>query len=62
MVEAAVRTGSADPSVVFHRGYYDCRSIGDGRIGVPRARRLQDTGALPMTIVFGPAAGTPYSC
>ncbi|MEO7338257.1 MAG: glycoside hydrolase family 43 protein [Caldimonas sp.] len=62
IVDAAPRTGSADPSVVFHRGYYYyCRSIGDAAIGVSRARRLQDIGAAPVSIVFRPPAGTPYS-
>lgn len=62
IVEAAARTGSADPSVVFHRGYYFyCRSIGNGEIGVARARRLQDIGAAPMVTVFRPPPGMPYS-
>ena len=62
IVEAAPRTGSADPSVVFHRGYYFyCRAIGNGEIGIARARRLQDIGAAPMVGVFRPPAGTPYS-
>ena len=62
IVAAAARTGSADPSVVFHRGYYFyCRVIGNGEIGVARARRLQDIGAAPLVSVFRPPAGTPYS-
>ena len=62
IVEASPRTGSADPSVVFYRGhYYYCRSIGDGGIGVARARRLQDIGAAQMTTVFRPPAASPYS-
>ena len=62
IVAAAARTGSADPSVVFHRGYYFyCRVIGNGEIGIARARRLQDIGAAPMVSVFKPPAGTPYS-
>ena len=61
IVEAAPRTGSADPSVVFHRGhYYYCRAIGDREIGVARARRLQDIGAARMATVFRPPAASPY--
>lgn len=62
IVAAAPRTGSADPSVIFHRGYYYyCRAVDDSAIGVARARRLQDIGAAPLAIVFRPPAGTPYS-
>ena len=62
IVAAAPRTGSADPSVVFHRGhYYYCRAIDDRAIAVARARRLQDIGAAPLVTVFRPPAGTPYS-
>lgn len=62
IVEASPRTGSADPSVVFHRGYYYyCRSIANGEIGIARARRLQDIGAAQMVTVFRPPAATPYS-
>ncbi len=61
-IVAARDTGSADPSVVFHRGYYFyCRAVGDTAIGVARARRLQDIGAAPLTIVFRAPPGTPYS-
>ena len=61
-IVAAGRTGSADPSVVFHRGYYYyCRAIGDSAIGVARARRLQDIGAAPPVVVFRAPPATPYS-
>jgi GH43 family beta-xylosidase len=61
-IVAAARTGSADPSVVFHRGYYYyCRSIDDASIGIARARRLQDIGAAPLVTVFRPPPGTSYS-
>jgi len=62
LVAAAVRTGSADPSVVFHGGYYYyCRSVANAKIAVAKARRLQDIGAAPMKVVFEPPAGTAYS-
>ena len=61
IVEAAPDTGSADPSVVLHRGYYYyCRSLGARAIGVARARRLQDIGAAPMATVFSPPADVAY--
>jgi len=61
IVQASPDTGSADPSVVFHRGYYYyCRSLGARAIGVARARRLQDIGAAPMVTVFSPPADSPY--
>jgi GH43 family beta-xylosidase len=61
IVDAAPDTGSADPSVVFHRGYYYyCRSLGSREIGVARARRLQDIGAAPMVTVFRPPPGAAY--
>ncbi|MBV9890060.1 MAG: glycoside hydrolase family 43 protein [Rhizobacter sp.] len=61
-IVAAHDTGAADPSVVFHRGYfYYCRAVGDTAIGIARARRLQDIGAAPLTIVFRAPPGTPYS-
>ena len=61
IVAASPRTGSADPSVVFHHGYYYyCRSIGNAEIGVARARRLQDIGAAQMVTVFRPPAASPY--
>jgi len=61
IVEASPDTGSADPSVVFHRGYYYyCRSLGARAIGVARARRLQDIGAAPMVTVFRPPADAAY--
>jgi GH43 family beta-xylosidase len=62
IVEASPNTGSADPSVVFHRGhYYYCRSIGNGQIGVAKARRLQDIGAAAIVVVFTPPVGAAYS-
>jgi len=62
IVEASPRTGSADPSVVFHRGYYYyCRSLDDAAIGVARARRLQEIGAATPVVVFRPPPRTPYS-
>jgi GH43 family beta-xylosidase len=61
-IVAAGRTGSADPSVVFHRGYYYyCRAIDDTAIAVARARRLQDIGAAPPVVVFRARERTPYS-
>ena len=61
IVEASPATGSADPSVVFHRGYYYyCRAVGDRAIGVARARRLQDIGAAPVRTVFRPPADVAH--
>ena len=54
--------GSADPSVVWHDGYYYyCRSLDDRSIGVARAVRLQDIGRAPMTTIWTAPAGTAYS-
>ncbi len=62
IVTASPGTGSADPSVVLHRGYYYyCRAIGNDAIGVAKARRLQDIGAAPVTAVYRPPPGSPYS-
>jgi GH43 family beta-xylosidase len=62
IVAAAPSTGSADPSVVLHGGfYYYCRSLADGSIGVAKARRLQDIGSVPMQTVWTPPAGAAYS-
>ena len=62
IVAASPDFGSADPSLVRHRGYYYyCRSLADREIGVARARRLQDIGAAPMTTVFRSAANAPYA-
>lgn len=62
IVDAAPGTGSADPSVVYRDGYYHyCRSLGDGAIGIARARRLQDIGRVPMTTIWTPPPGTAYS-
>lgn len=41
IVPAAPPAGAADPSVVFHGGFFhSCRSIDDRSIGIARARRL----------------------
>jgi len=62
IVEAAPRTGSADPSVVHHRGrYYYCRSIAGNAIVVSRATRLQDIGAAEPTVVFRAPPSGPFS-
>ena len=62
IVPAAHPGGSADPSVVFHNGYYFyCRSVGNRSIGVAKARRLQDIGSAPMSIVWSAVPGTAYS-
>jgi len=62
IVEPAPSTGSADPSVVRHRGwYYYCRSIDDTAIAVARAHRLQDIGAAERTVVFRAPRSGPYS-
>ena len=61
IVAASPDTGSADPSVVFHRGYYYyCRALANREIGVARARRLQDIGGAPMVTVFRPPADAAY--
>ena len=61
IVAARAGEGSADPSVVFDRGYYYyCRVVG-AEIAVARARRLQDIGAAAAVTVFRPPSGTPYS-
>jgi GH43 family beta-xylosidase len=61
-VAPAVPAGSADPSVVYANGhYYYCRSLGDRRLGVARAERLQDIGQAEMVTVFEPEDGTPWS-
>jgi len=61
IVAASPGTGTADPSVVFHRGYYYyCRALDDRAIGVARARRLQDIGAAPMRTVFRPAPAAAH--
>jgi len=62
LVAASPHTGSADPSVVWHDGYYHyCRSLADGAIGVARAARLQDIGRVPMVTVWTPPRGSAYS-
>ena len=62
IVEAAPRTGSADPSVVRHGGqYYYCRSVDDRTIVVARTHRLQDIGAAERTVVFRAPERGPYS-
>ena len=62
IVAASPGTGSADPSVVLHRGYYYyCRAIGNDAVGVARARRLQDIGAAPMVTVYRPPPGSSHS-
>jgi len=62
IVDAAPSTGSADPSVVRHRGwYYYCRSIDDAAIVVARAHRLQDIGAAERTVVFRAPPSGPHS-
>ena len=62
IVAASAGTGSADPSVVLHRGYYYyCRAIGNDAIGVARARRLQDIGAAPMIAVYRPPQASRHS-
>ena len=62
IVRAVQPAGAADPSVVFHDGwYYYCKSLGDNAIGVARALRLQDIGRAPMVVVWRPPATTGYS-
>jgi GH43 family beta-xylosidase len=62
IVHAVQPAGAADPSVVFHDGwYYYCKSLCDNAIGVARAARLQDIGRAPMVTVWRPPAGTQWS-
>ena len=62
IVDAQAPFGSADPSVVFHEGfYYYCKSLADAAIGVAKATRLQDIGKVPMKQIWAPPAGTAYS-
>lgn len=62
IVPANGPAGAADPSVVYKDGfYYWVRSVEDSRIGVAKAKRLQDIGTAPMIIVYTPPAGTMYS-
>ena len=62
VVPANGPAGAADPSVVFHDGfYYWARSVGDAQLGIAKARRLQDIGTAPMIIIYTPPQGTAYS-
>ena len=62
IVEAQAPFGSADPSVVFHDGfYYYCKSLADAAIGVAKATRLQDIGKAEMKLIWKPPPGTDYS-
>jgi GH43 family beta-xylosidase len=58
----SLSTGAADPWVVYQDGYYYyCRSVSDSSIGVAKAQRLQDIGAVPMVTVYAAPSGTMYS-
>jgi GH43 family beta-xylosidase len=58
-----VDAAGQDPWVIYKDGYYYyCQSLqGDTRIGVAKARRLQDIGTEPMVVVYTPPAGTMYT-
>src|SRR5690606_10433792 len=54
--------GSADPSIVFHDGYYYyVKSDRDASIVVAKSKRLQDIGTAPRVTVYTPPSGTAYS-
>ena len=62
IVDAVAPCGSADPSVVFHNGfYYYCKSISDGAIAIGKAARLQDIGRVPLKTIWTAPLGTAYS-